>query len=64
YTGMLFGLTGAALVLGEMRGLIAVILFFIAIQMKMVTEEKFMQENFREYAEYKRRTKKLIPLIY
>ena len=64
YTGMLFGLTGAALVLGEMRGLIAVILFFIAIQMKMATEEKFMQENFREYAEYKRRTKKLIPLIY
>ena len=64
YTGMLFGLIGAALILGEMRGLISVILFFVAIQMKMFTEEKFMQENFKEYADYKRKTKKLIPLIY
>ena len=64
YTGMFFGLIGAALVLGEMRGIIAVILFFLSIQMKMSTEEKFMQENFREYADYKLKTKKLIPFVY
>jgi protein-S-isoprenylcysteine O-methyltransferase Ste14 len=61
---MFFGLIGAALVLGEMRGIIAVILFFLSIQMKMSTEEKFMQENFREYADYKLKTKKLIPFVY
>lgn len=64
YTGFLFGLVGAVIVLGEIRGLIAILLLFIAIQIKTITEEKFMRKTFAEYDDYSRHTKKLIPFIY
>jgi protein-S-isoprenylcysteine O-methyltransferase Ste14 len=64
YTGLLFGLMGAVIVLGEVRGLIAIIILFIAIQIKISTEEKFLKNAFSEYDDYCHHTKKLIPFIY
>jgi protein-S-isoprenylcysteine O-methyltransferase Ste14 len=64
YTGIFFGLAGAVLVQGEIRGLMALLLLFIAMQMKMTMEEKFLREVFPEYRQYAIKTKKLIPLIY
>jgi protein-S-isoprenylcysteine O-methyltransferase Ste14 len=64
YTGFLFGLIGSAIILGEWRGIIGLILFVIAIQRKMAVEEKFMDSVFKEYKKYKSGTKKLIPFIY
>jgi protein-S-isoprenylcysteine O-methyltransferase Ste14 len=64
YTGMLFGLIGSAMVLGEIRGLIGVILFLLAILKKMQTEEKFMRSTFEAYEKYSRQTSRLIPFIY
>ena len=64
YTGMLFGLAGAVLVQGELRGLMALIILFAAIQIKTATEEKFLEEVFINYNTYVQRTRKLIPFIY
>ena len=64
YSGMLLAISGAAIILGEIRGLVAVGLFLIAIEIKMAMEEKFMKSTFSTYEGYIRKTKKLIPLIY
>jgi protein-S-isoprenylcysteine O-methyltransferase len=64
YSGFLLGLLGTALVLGEVRGLVALPLAFLAWWFKSRLEEKFMQQQFgAEYAEYKRRVKALIPFV-
>ncbi|MFI5156936.1 MAG: methyltransferase family protein [Chitinophagales bacterium] len=64
YTGMFFGLAGAVIILGETRGLIAIAFFFIAIEIKMSTEEKFMNATFPMYESYARKTRKFIPFLY
>lgn len=64
YTGLLFGLLGATIIVGEWRSLTGAIFLFVAIQLKIGTEEKMLREAFPEYEEYRRHTKKLIPLIY
>ena len=64
YTGMFFGMTGAVLVLGEFRGLIALAFFFTSIQIKMAMEEKFMKSSFPAYGSYQLKVRKLIPFIY
>jgi protein-S-isoprenylcysteine O-methyltransferase Ste14 len=64
YTGMLFGLIGSAIILGEIRALVALGLFQTAMEIKMAEEEKFMKSTFSSYQEYMRKTKKLIPFIY
>ncbi|PWT76339.1 MAG: hypothetical protein C5B59_06895 [Bacteroidetes bacterium] len=64
YTGLLFGLFGVAIIIGEWRALLGVLILFFAIQLKIKAEEKMLSNEFPEYREYKRQTKKLIPLIY
>ena len=64
YTGIFFGLVGAVIIQGEIRGLIALPLLFIALRLKIVLEEKFMKQIFPAYTEYSKKTKRLIPLIY
>ena len=64
YTGIFFGLVGAVIIQGETRGLIALVLLFIALHLKMAREEKFMTQLFPSYTDYARKTKKLIPLLY
>ncbi|MGC4038274.1 MAG: isoprenylcysteine carboxylmethyltransferase family protein [Chitinophagaceae bacterium] len=64
YTGIFLGLSGAALIQAEVKDALAVVLIFVALEMKMVKEEKFMNETFPGYKEYTKRTKKLIPFIY
>ncbi len=64
YTGILLGLTGAAMIQCEYRSLIGIMLFVIAAHIKISTEEQFMRSAFYEYNEYSRRVKKLLPFIY
>jgi len=64
YTGFIFGLIGSAIALGEIRGLIALVLLFISVNIKIALEEKFMQSRFPGYDNYRHHTKKLIPFIY
>ena len=65
YSGILLGLLGTAIVVGEARGLIGLALFAVAFRVKSLTEEQFMEEQFGgEYRDYKRRVKALIPLVW
>jgi len=65
YSGLLLAILGAALAFGEARCLLAVVLAFIGLKLKSLTEEKFMLGQFGEsYAQYRREVKGLIPFIW
>ena len=64
YTGMLFGIIGAAIIQAETRSIPAIILFIAGVHLKISYEEKMMRSQFTAYAEYSRRTRKLIPFLY
>jgi len=62
YTGMLLGLLGTALVIGEWRGLLALALIAAAFWFKLRHEEAWMRERFgAAYVDYMRHTWVLIP---
>jgi protein-S-isoprenylcysteine O-methyltransferase len=64
YSGLLLGMMGTALALGEGRGFVACALAFAAWLTKARTEEKFLAEQFGEaYACYRRQVKQLIPFV-
>jgi len=64
YSGFLLAMLGTAIAFGEIRGLIALVLAFIAWRVKSLIEERFMLDQFGEqYAQYKREVKALIPFI-
>lgn len=65
YTGLLTALLGTALLTGEWRALIAVVLFAIAFLRKLGIEERFMREMFGEqYERYRAEVPALVPLVY
>jgi protein-S-isoprenylcysteine O-methyltransferase Ste14 len=65
YTGILTGIIGSAIALSEVRGVIAVALFFFAFWMKLRMEEQWMRSQFGEtYAAYARKTASLVPYIF
>jgi len=65
YSGILLGLLGTAMVVGEVRVLIGVAVFAIGFRVKSLTEEQFMEEQFGgEYRDYKSRVKALIPWVW
>jgi len=62
YTGMLMGTTGAALVAGEWRGVLAVVLLLAAHSRKALREEGLLSKEFgEEYASYRQSTGFLFP---
>ena len=64
YTGMLLGVVGAALVAGEWRGILAVVLLFGAHSRKALREERLLATEFgEEYASYRRATGFLFPRL-
>jgi protein-S-isoprenylcysteine O-methyltransferase Ste14 len=64
YTGMLLGLLGTALALGEWRGLLALLIVFAALWRKLRLEERWMSETFGEtYQRYRAHTAALIPYL-
>ncbi len=65
YTGLLVAMLGTALIVGELRGLIAVGLLFLAFWLKSSMEERFMLEQFgSEYRQYQSQVKGLIPYVF
>lgn len=65
YSGITLAALGTAIALGEVRGLIAVVLLLIAWRWKWGKEELFMTQQFGEqYTEYKRHVYALIPGIW
>jgi protein-S-isoprenylcysteine O-methyltransferase Ste14 len=64
YTGVLVAILGSGLAAGQMRGLAAFAIAFIAFWLKSRTEERVMQREFGErYAAYRAASWALIPFI-
>jgi len=65
YTGFTLGMFGSALVIDQVRGLVALALIVLAWRLKWSVEERFMLEEFGDrYADYRRRVSALIPGIW
>lgn len=62
YTGILLGLLGTVMVLGEWRALLGFVIMFVSFWRKLRLEETWLGEHFgTAYADYVRRVKALIP---
>jgi protein-S-isoprenylcysteine O-methyltransferase Ste14 len=65
YTGMLLASTGTALVAGESRGILAIVLLLAAHSRKAAREEALLTTEFGEkYAAYQRSTGFLFPRFW
>lgn len=65
YFGGLVAVFGAAIVAGEIRGVLALVLVLIAFSRKISLEERWLRERFGpSYVEYQRKVKALIPFVY
>ena len=64
YTGMILALIGTAIVLGNLKALIIIIVIVAGLIKKSIDEEKLLTANLAEYSEYKKRTKRLIPFVF
>jgi protein-S-isoprenylcysteine O-methyltransferase Ste14 len=64
YTGLLVAFAGNALVVGEVRGLIAFGVAFAALWRKLKLEERYMQEEFGQaYVDYQRKVAAIVPIL-
>ncbi len=65
YLGGLVAVLGTAIVEGELRGVLAIVLVLIAFLLKIRLEERWLCERFGpKYIEYQKKVKALIPFIY
>jgi protein-S-isoprenylcysteine O-methyltransferase len=65
YTGFTLATLGSAVVIDQMRGLVALVLIVLAWRLKWAVEERFMLEEFGDrYADYRKRVSALIPGIW
>ncbi len=64
YSGVTFACFGWALWWGSGLGMILCGVLFVWFDFKARSEEKWLLENFSEYAAYRARVKKLIPFLY
>ncbi len=64
YSGLLLGVVGTAIVIGQWRGLMALAIAFAALLYKSRVEERRMRENFPEYDSYRRTTAEIVPFLY
>jgi protein-S-isoprenylcysteine O-methyltransferase len=61
----MLALVGAALTVGQVRAVLAVIVALYSFSIKMNVEEALMTRQFpQEYPEYRKKVKKLIPFIF
>ncbi len=64
YTGFTLGLLGTAIIVGQLRGLLGVVLLLIAYSRKLRQEERWLTEAFGdEYREYQAQVKTLVPFV-
>ncbi len=65
YTGILTGLLGVALTIGQVGNFLRVALLTFAIIRKMGMEEAYMTRHFgRRYLDYSKKVKRLVPFVY
>jgi len=65
YLGLLLGLNGWALLFRSAIGVLVSLLFFPLLLARMNSEEALLESEFGEqYADYRRRTSRLVPFVY
>ncbi|MFU8853359.1 methyltransferase family protein [Micromonospora sp. SL1-18] len=64
YSGFIFLTLGWSLVWTSLAGLIGALILLALFDIKARREERWLETKFAEYAEYRRRVKKLIPFVY
>ncbi len=64
YAGVILGMLAIGLFLNSVVGLLSSVVLFIFFDLKSRREERWLREKYPEYADYCRRTRKLIPFIY
>ena len=65
YTGVILMVLGIAVYFGYIAGFIGLIISFVGASLKLRGEEGLMSDHFpKEYGEYKKRTKAIIPYVY
>ncbi|HTF80690.1 MAG TPA: isoprenylcysteine carboxylmethyltransferase family protein [Cytophagales bacterium] len=65
YTGFIIAFFCTAILLGEVRGVLAFLILIVGILMKIQLEEKFVKQVFgHHYMIYSKKVKRLIPFIY
>ena len=64
YSGILLGICGSAVVVGEWRGLIGFAFALVALAHKSKAEEKIMRQTFPEYEKYAGKTAALLPFVF
>lgn len=65
YAGFLLAMLGTALVLGELRGLLAFLAMAASFTKKMIDEERAMGGQFPDgYPLYRARVRRLIPFVF
>ena len=64
YSGLLLAIVGSAVVRGEWRGVVAIVIAFAALWRKLKLEERWLSEAFgRQYSEYRNEVAALIPFV-
>jgi protein-S-isoprenylcysteine O-methyltransferase Ste14 len=64
YAGIIIGMLAVALFNNSVIGIIGALIVFVFFDQKSRREEAWLAEAYAGYAEYKRRTRKLIPFLY
>ena len=65
YAGLLLAFVGSGLARGEWRGVLAVVIAFLALWRKLRLEERWMREQFGPaYQAYSQRVAALIPFLF
>jgi protein-S-isoprenylcysteine O-methyltransferase Ste14 len=64
YTGIIGGMFGTMLVVGEWRGLLALVLIVVHYRIKVSREEKWLLQHLgAEYSQYCREVRAIVPFI-
>ncbi len=64
YTAIILALYGLALIANSLLGLIFSLIVFAFFNRKASFEERMLEQRYPRYGDYRKRVKKLIPLIY
>lgn len=65
YTGMLIAVTGAAIAIGILAALAALVIAILSIMVKIRAEEELLRERFgNDYEEYRREVRALVPWVW
>lgn len=64
YTGLILGTLGWSLWNANLLGVGLAVILFLFFDLKSRREEAWLMEAYPDYAEYRRRVRKLIPLVY